>query len=560
MEHDPMSNRAAAAPAVPASASPRRAAAGWRRRRRRRLARRLAAGSALLLAALAGSALRSVATSQPSSVAGAPESLLGQVMTLVRDRFAAERSPDVYEAAARGLVRELRDPHSQLLSPKEFEDFSRSALGRYAGVGMEIVPVGDSIYVGEVFADGGGAGAGMRRGDRLVGVDGAAVTGMRVDSVVARLRGEPASVVSVEYERRGTPSATARLQRGVVRLPAVPHTMVRRGIGYIPLPAVSGQAGPDFAQALERVLAEGARGLVLDLRGNPGGLVDQAAEVVSAFLPAGQPVVEIRERRRAEIVRTRRSFANLERPVVVLVDETSASAAEIIAGALQDHDRALVVGGLSYGKGLAQSVFPLDGGWALKLTTAKWYTPVGRSIHRDRTPGDSARHDEMPSSVAAGAASFRSLGGRPLSGPGGIVPDVQVRNDSITGAERQLAEELGQSGDSVAAALARVAHRLSIGVDTTFRVTAREREELRRELQRVAVRVDPARWSAAETWVTRLLEQRIASYAFGSVEARRRALPFDRQYLVADSLLRAATSARDLVFRMGRASAQRRSG
>jgi hypothetical protein len=166
----------------------------------------------------------------------------------------------------------------------------------------------------------------------------------------------------------------------------------------------------------------------------------------------------------------------------------------------------------------------------------------------------------MPSSVAAGAASFRSLGGRPLSGPGGIVPDVQVRNDSITGAERQLAEELGQSGDSVAAALARVAHRLSIGVDTTFRVTAREREELRRELQRVAVRVDPARWSAAETWVTRLLEQRIASYAFGSVEARRRALPFDRQYLVADSLLRAATSARDLVFRMGRASAQRRSG
>jgi carboxyl-terminal processing protease len=370
-----------------------------------RLVRRSGFALAALLVTVGATAARQRAT---------PEELLAQVMTLVRDRFAASDAPDVYAAAARGLVRELGDPYSQLLSPKEVEDFSRSTLGRYAGVGMEVVPVGDSFYVGEVFPGGPSEGAGLKRGDRVLRIDGTPVDGLRV---VARLRGVPDSPVAVDYDRSGTHAAPVTLRRAGIRVPAVPYLVVERGIAYIPLPGVSGSAGPDVEAALARAASAGARGVVLDLRGNPGGAVDQAVRVVSALLPPDKPVLEIRERTGSLVLRSERLAHRIDLPLVVLQDQGSASAAEIITGALQDHDRALVVGQTSYGKGLAQSLFPLEGGYALKLTTAKWYTPVGRSIHRDRTAGDSARHADLPSSVAtgvpnvpAGAARFRSLG------------------------------------------------------------------------------------------------------------------------------------------------------
>jgi len=489
-----------------------------------------------------------------------PEELLSQVMTLVRDRFAAADAPDVYAAAARGLVRELGDPYSQLLSPKEVEDFSRSTLGRYAGVGMEVVPVDDAFYVGEVFPGGPSLGAGLRRGDRVLQIDGRPVDGQRLDSVVARLRGAPDSPVSIEVERGKAPLAPVTLRRAGIRVPAVPYLVIERGVAYVPLPGVSGSAGPDVEAALARAVSAGAKGVVLDLRGNPGGAVDQAARVVSAVLPPDKPVLEIRERSGSLVVRTERTAPRVDLPMVVLQDQGSASAAEIIAGALQDHDRALVIGQQSFGKGLAQSLFPLEGGYALKLTTAKWYTPVGRSIHRDRTAGDSARHGDLPSRVAAGAPSFRSLGGRALTGEGGITPDLLVSSDTLAGADRELAIRLGRDGDNATRAIVRVAHQLSIGVDTSFRVTAAWRETLRRELAHEKVPVDSAQWAAAAPWVTQLLEQRIATFAFGPGEARRRALAHDRQYMVADSLLHAATSAKDLVFRVGATTARREGG
>ncbi len=503
---------------------------------RSRRAAALAAGAAAVV---------TVAAALPAEV---PGDLLAQVMTLVRDRYAASDIPDVYERAAKGLVRELGDPYSQLLSPKDLEDFSRATLGRYAGVGMEVVPVGDSVFVGEVFPGGASAGAGLHRGDRLLRIDGWSVDRHPSDSVVARLRGLPNTTVVVDFTRRIGGDAQATLRRGVVRVPAVSYVLMQRGIGYIYLPGVSATAGPDMQAALARVTTTaGARGIVIDLRGNGGGAVDQAVTAVSALLPANQPVLDIRERTGSVVLRTEDAPSRTPLPVVVLQDGGTASAAEIIGGALQDHDRALIVGLPSFGKGLAQSLFPLDGGWALKLTTAKWFTPSGRSIHRDRTAGDSARHEAVASGTAP--RRFQSVGGRPLAGDGGITPDVIVRYDTLGGADRTMALQLGRDGAGVNRALQRVAQRLSLTIDTTFVVTDAWREALRQALLRERVRVDSTAWAAAAPWVTQLLEQRVATFAFGPGEARRRALAHDRQYLVADSLLRSATSARDLVFR-----------
>jgi carboxyl-terminal processing protease len=444
-----------------------------------------------------------------------PAALLRNVMVLVHDRFEGDTAPSVYERAARGLVKELGDPYSQLLSPRELDDFARTSLGRYAGVGMTVVPVGESTFVGEVYVGGPSAGAGLRRGDRLVSVDGRSVAGLSLDSIVGRLRGLPRTPVTIGVERAGAPQQFS-LNRAVVRVPAVPYVLVDRGVAYVPLPNVSETAGAAVEAALVAAERDGARGVVLDVRGNPGGAVDQAVRVVSALLQPGKPVLEIRERRGSTLLRTEGAPTALAIPVVVLQDGGSASAAEIIAGALQDHDRALLVGTRSYGKGLAQTLYPLQGGYSLKLTTAKWFTPVGRSIHRDRTAGDSARHEaERARGADLDSATFFSVGGRVLAGGGGITPDVVVPYDTLGGADREMALRLRRDAGVVSDAMTRVAHRLSVGADTGFRVTPAWRDALHRELAARGVQVDSAQWVAGGRYVDRLLEQRVADFVAG---------------------------------------------
>ena len=471
--------------------------------------------------------------------------MLEQVMQLVADRHLREGAPlDVYETTARGLVKELRDPYSVLLAPKDLESFNRTTLGQYAGIGVEVSTVGDATLVGEVYPGGPSAAAGLRRGDRLVAVEGQPMRGLPLDSVVARTRGTPGSPVRVTIARGAAEPMELTLTRAVVRVPAVPYAFVDRGVGYLPLPSVSGTAGQDVADAIARLRRAGARRLVLDVRGNPGGAVPEAVRVVGEFLPQGSEALDVRERGRTMTLRTPLMGAHRDLPVVVLQDGRSASAAEIITGALQDHDRALVVGTRSYGKGLAQAVYPVEGGYALKLTTARWYTPSGRTIHRDRTAADSLRHGDEDH--VARDSVHRSLGGRTLVGGGGIVPDVVVDYDTLTTVEQRVAGRLARGARS-GQVLANVTHALSVGVDSAFRVTPEWRERLRRELAAGGVAIDSTDWAGAAPYVTRLLEGRIAEFAFGRAESRRRALASDRQYVVADSLLRAARTPAELI-------------
>ena len=484
--------------------------------------------------------------------------LLRQVMAAVSTRFyaAGADTVDVYVQAARGLVHELGDPYSALLSPKELEGCDQETLGRYAGVGMQLLGVGDSTVVEEVYPNSASARAGFRRGDRVVRVGDRATAKLAVGGVTELLRGAPGTAVTVAVARPGSAAPiAATLARSVVRLPSVPFTLMLDGrIVYLPLTGFPETAGAEVTAAMHAARLVGARGVILDLRGNGGGAVDQAVDVTNVFLPAGRPVVEVRERQETYDLATTGTPVTTDLPLVVLQDEGTASAAEIVAGALQDHDRALVVGATSFGKGIAQSLIPLEGGYVLKLTTSHWFTPRGRSIHRARTRADSTERADLPTGDSALAVVVapapdstarrpvhRSAAGRVLYGGGGITPDVRVAGDTLTTAERALRAELvAPSGARTGEVISRFALDLAAREPQSFTVSPAWRAELFRRLSAAGVPVTRARWDAAPRYVDLLIEQRLARLGFGAAEARRRELATDTQFRTAYDLLRRA--------------------
>jgi carboxyl-terminal processing protease len=487
--------------------------------------------------------------------------LLDQVMLLVGDRFVDTLSNgQLYERAAEGLVEGLNDPYSDLLTPKELQGFTRTTGGRYGGVGMLIEDQNGRITISRVFPNTPAEQAGIMEGDRIVRVDTAATDGWKLNQVSEALIGTPGTKVNVTFARPGVAKPIeVRFTRAVIHVPAVPYALLLDGqrggkVGYVPLQQFNETAAEELQQQIARLAREGATGLVLDLRQNGGGILDQALEISNLFLDKGQSIVTVRGRTgrgETHVARTR-ALVPKDLPVVILTDEYTASASEIVAGALQDHDRALLVGTRSYGKGLAQTLYPLQGGYSLKLTTAKWFTPVGRSIHRDRTAGDSARHEaERARGADLDSATFFSVGGRVLAGGGGITPDVVVPYDTLGGADREMALRLRRDAGVVSDAMTRVAHRLSVGADTGFRVTAAWRDALHRELAARGVQIDSAQWVAGGRYVDRLLEQRVADFVAGQSLARRRALAYDRQYQTADSLLRASGFSNGVLRRPG---------
>jgi carboxyl-terminal processing protease len=294
----------------------------------------------------------------------------------------------IFENAARGLVDHINDPYAELYSPEELASFSRNTLRNdYAGVGMQIQDQLGNIVVAAVFPNSPAAKGGVLVGDRILFVDTSAVTGLKIDQVSGKLLGKAGTPVTVTFARPGQEAQIQRrFSRAVVHVPAVPYAlMLDNGVGYVPLQRFNEASAADVMAAVNRLRSAGARSFVLDLRGNPGGSVEESVSISNLFLKPGQEIVSVRYRERdPEVRRAENDGEHVAEPMIVMVDGGAASASEIVAGALQDHDRALVVGTTSFGKGVMQSIYPLHQGWALKLTTAKWYTPSGRSIQRER--------------------------------------------------------------------------------------------------------------------------------------------------------------------------------
>ena len=301
---------------------------------------------------------------------------------------------------------------------------------------------------------------------------------------------------------------------------------------------------------------------MLDLRDNGGGIVDQSLAVSSLFLKPGQSIVDVRSRNAPnEIARASDDQLSSQPPMIVLTDGGTASASEIVAGALQDHDRALVVGTTSFGKGLVQSIFPLDGGYALKITTGKWYTPSGRSIHRERTLLADGRFVETkPDSLEKEAEKkakpkFSSDGGRTVYGGGGITPDVIVPDDTLSTLEQDLLKSLAPKAQAFVTVLNQYAFQLKATAPRDFVVTPAWRNELRRRLTAAGVTIEPKYEKAANELFDRELDRRVARLLLGDAGAKARGVADDHQLARAVDLLKASRTQQEL-FAAAQASAR----
>ena len=366
---------------------------------------------------------------------------------------------DVFKSSIDGMLHTL-DPHSNYFDAKEFEQFRTDQSSRYYGIGATIGDLSDAkgnviaTYIRATFDNAPAHRAGLRYGDKIVEVNGTSVLGKPFSDVRNFLRGPRGTSAKLVVERYGTGKReTVDIIRDAVAQPSISEAyMIRPGVGYIAMSGGFNQTTfAEFADAMRTLKARGMKQLVLDLKNNGGGLVGQAYRVANAFLSTGQTVFTQKGRLDGTTEPFRAENPNPETlPLVVLVNRNSASASEILAGALQDHDRALIVGENTFGKGLVQNPFVLDYGSMLLLTIAKYETPSGRLIQRDYsngnlydyyTNGGLQRDDSTPATPKGPESKTDS--GRAVYSGGGINPDVVIKADTITieqdRAQRKLA-------------------------------------------------------------------------------------------------------------------------
>ncbi|MEJ2383454.1 MAG: S41 family peptidase [Xanthomonadales bacterium] len=292
---------------------------------------------------------------------------------------------DLIQAAIRGMLSEL-DPHSAYLAVDQYRDLDDVSRGRYGGVGIRLNTRDGKIRVDAVINGSPADRAGIDVGDIITAVDDVPVRGRPLAETLEGIDGEPGSTVRLSVERPGQPPRDVTLEREFIKLPTLSYRPLSRGWGYFRISQFHRDSATDLAAALASIRDDGTElaGLVLDLRGNPGGVLQPAIDIADGFLDSGR-IVSTRGRNPS----TRMEFDAAPgqwlpgRPIVLLVDRRSASAAEVLAGALQDHHRALIVGERTFGKGSVQSVLPLRNGGGIKLTTALYYTPSGRSIQAE---------------------------------------------------------------------------------------------------------------------------------------------------------------------------------
>lgn len=483
--------------------------------------------------------------------------LLGQVLDLVQSRFVDSISGAMlYEKAARGLVGELQDPYSELLSPRQVTQFNTTTGGRYGGLGMSIEEQRDKgTVVAKVFHNTPAEGAGVREGDIIVAIDTLSTRGWGNGRVADSLRGVPGSKVSVTFARMGVPQPIKNtFTRAVIRVPAVAYAITFDGFGYLPLDSFNESSTRDISSAIRKFQSEDAKGLILDLRRNPGGYLDQALSISNLFLPQGVEMASVRGRgQEPQTYTAREKPIAPDLPIVVLIDQYSASAAEIVAGALQDHDRALVLGTTSFGKGLVQTMYNLEGGFALKLTTGKWYTPVGRSIQKERKLLPDGQYVEVhPDSLESDSArkarpTYKSTAGRQLYGGGAITPDIMVKPDTFSTAEQAFLRAIAPKSQDVYVTLYDYAFELKNKVKPEFQVQPEWREELVNRLKKKGVEIEPALYAGAARYLDREIERRVARVAFGDSALRRRTLPDDPQLLRAIDILKKNPSTKQLI-------------
>lgn len=355
--------------------------------------------------------------------------------------------PDLVEKAMPQILKEL-DPHSTYISAAKVEESMQDLKGSFSGIGVQFTLYKDTIRVVKVVKGGPSESVGIQAGDRIINIDGKPYVGDTIsnDGTMKRLKGPKGSIARLGIKRAGQKNLLSfSITRGDVPIKTVDAAyMASPTIGYIRVTSFGDTTYAEFIAALTKLQTMGFSKLILDLRGNPGGYMETAVQMVNEFLPKNSLIVytEGRKSPRKEY-RTDGRGAYQSLPLVVLVDETSASASEIFAGAIQDNDRGTIIGRRSFGKGLVQVPIEFPDGSMLRLTTARYYTPSGRCVQKPYKPGDEedyeadlllrAEHGEYFSadSIRTSGEKFKTRIGRTVYGGGGIVPDIFVARDTL---------------------------------------------------------------------------------------------------------------------------------
>ena len=370
-------------------------------------------------------------------------SRLNKVFSEVNRKYVEDVNPTELTDAALNGIRNILDPHTTVFSPKDYESLKVSMEGKFGGVGITISLRDNVLTVISPLSGTPAFRLGIRAGDKIRKIDGKETKGLSLDDAVSKLRGKIGTNVTVSIEREGVPDLMDfTITRAEIVVHAVPYYgMVTKDIGYIKLATFSDKTTSDVENAIKALQKQGMKKIILDLRYNPGGLLNQAVEISELFLKQGNVIVSTRGRTQKTESRARKNgIVKPEVPMVVLVNQGSASAAEIVSGALQDWDRALIIGKTSFGKGSVQTIFPLDNqGNALKLTTAFYYLPFGRCINKpengikglklqeeeDSEEEEEAKADSAKKDTVA-RDTFYTNNGRMMFGGGGISPDVDI--------------------------------------------------------------------------------------------------------------------------------------
>ena len=342
----------------------------------------------LVLAAIAALVLTlpiGILTAQEKSSATYRQlNLFGDVFERVRADYVEEVSDkELIENAINGMLTAL-DPHSSYLNEKNYRDMQVQTKGEFGGLGIEVTMENGLVKVVSPIDDTPAFRAGIQPQDLITHLDGEQVLGLTLQQAVERMRGKVDTDIRLTIRRKGRKPFDVTLTRAIIKIRSVRSRIERKNIGYVRITSFNEQTHKGLVKAMEKLRADaegGLKGIVLDLRNNPGGLLDQAVAVADAFLDKGE-IVSTRSRRKENAQRFNARPGELAKvlPIVVLINGGSASASEIVAGALQDHGRAIIMGTRSFGKGSVQTIVPLPGQGAMRLTTSRYYTPSGRSI------------------------------------------------------------------------------------------------------------------------------------------------------------------------------------
>jgi carboxyl-terminal processing protease len=353
--------------------------------------------------------------------------LFGDVFEKIRSDYVEPVSDDkLVEAAINGMLTSL-DPHSSYLNPKDWEDMQVQTKGEFGGLGIEVTMENGLIKVVSPIDGTPAAKAGIQPADLIIQIDGKPILGMTLSQAVDKMRGPVDSKIVLTVRRGKQAPFDVTLQRAVIKIESVHSQLIDKSIGYVRITSFSEQTTSGLQDAITKIKADAGgklQGLVLDLRNNPGGLLDQAIGVVDTFVDKGE-IVSTRGRDPSQAQRYNATPGDMldGLPVVILINGGSASASEIVAGAMQDHHRAILLGTRSFGKGSVQTIIPIPGHGAIRLTTARYYTPSGRSIQAKGIEPDI--HVEQAKVEVIAGPQFRSEAELPgaLQNIGGTAPD-----------------------------------------------------------------------------------------------------------------------------------------